>query len=199
MAAKLRAFEISHDARLQALKAKLEKDSISTKARVRSLETEMETWKREIKAMAKSLAETKSRLCSGACAWNGPFFHNLASQILLFAANQKNQNDVSDPQYFQNMLGRGYDTRAPKFRELRNIYEVRSDFDLASKLDGFLSKRNRTIHYSSVEALEEDISIAVKFLADFPVIPAAYHEQATTIKKYSVWKKTFPEGFRATI
>ena len=195
----MRALEISHDAKLRALEtnqAKLEKES---KAKYRNLEIDKETWKKDNKAMAKSLAETKSQLCSGACAWNGPFFHNLASQILLFAANQQPRNDVSDPHYFQNMLGRGCDTRAHKFRELRNIYDVGSDFDLASKLDGFLSKRNRTIHYSCVESLEEDISIAVKLLADFPVISAAYQGQVTTIKKYSVWKKTFPKGFRATM
>mmetsp|Transcript_45438 Transcript_45438/g.95223 ORF Transcript_45438/g.95223 Transcript_45438/m.95223 type:complete len:167 (-) Transcript_45438:143-643(-) len=166
---------------------------------MKNVETEFNTSKIENQAMAKSLADTQSKLCLGACAWNGPFFHNLSSQILLFAANQQPRKDASDPHYFQNIFGRGWEARHPKYRELRNIYGARSDFDLALKLDGFLAKRNRTIYYSSVESLEEDISIAVKLLADFPVISDAHKEQVTTIKKYNVWKKTFPEGFRATV
>ena len=66
----MRALEISHDAKLRALdtnQAKLEKES---KAKYRNFEIDKETWKKENKDMAKSLAETKNQLCSGACAWN---------------------------------------------------------------------------------------------------------------------------------
>jgi hypothetical protein len=116
--------------RATSLEEKLQQLQAASKARVRTLEVDLGTTKAKLETVQKDSTATHATLTLGARAWNGPFIHNLSSQILLFAAHQQPRKDVPNPTYFQTMIGHERTVRDSKYRELCNIYDVHTNLIL---------------------------------------------------------------------
>jgi septal ring factor EnvC (AmiA/AmiB activator) len=78
------------------------------------------------------------RVRQGAAAWNGPFMHSLAAQILLFVKGDQPEKDVAESRYFQHMLTSS--RSGERYRILRNIYDATSNYDLGRELDQVISE-----------------------------------------------------------
>jgi hypothetical protein len=161
---------------------------------------ELTTEKRKLTTVGRELTTVRLSLAEGACAWNRPFFCNLASQILLFAVNQQPRIGVPEPRYFANFVDSrrsesDINAMYAQFGALRDAYNVRSMRDLAVKLDSFLGVRNSKIHYSSVATLEEDVDLAISLIRKFPLISGSNSVQIQTIQEYNNWKLAFPGRF----
>jgi hypothetical protein len=164
------------------------------------LRGELTTEKRKLTTVERELTTVRLSLAEGACAWNRPFFCNLASQILLFAVNQQPRIGVPEPRYFANFVDSrrsesDINAMYAQFGALRDAYNVRSMRDLAVKLDSFLGARNSKIHYSSVATLEEDVDLAISLIRRFPLISGPNSVQIQTIQEYNNWKLAFPGRF----
>ena len=57
-----------------------------------------------MKILEPKVARLEIDLREGAVAWNGPYMHNLAAQILLFVIGDQPKSEVEENHYFQNLL-----------------------------------------------------------------------------------------------
>ena len=152
----------------------------------------LETFQGKVSTLEPKVIKLETDLRKGAVAWNGPFMHNLAAQILLFVRGDQPKSEVDETRYFQNFLPY---SPGDRYWRLRDCYGATDNYSLGRELDEVISKRNSKIHYKSVEDLDDDVRLARSLLKKYPALSAANKHQCITIECYDTWKALFREKF----
>ena len=152
----------------------------------------LEPFEGKVNTLEPKVIKLEIDLREGAVAWNGPFMHNLAAQILLFVRGDQPKSEVAETRYFQNFLPYSPNDR---YWRLRDCYGATDNYSLGRELDEVISKRNSKIHYKSVEDLDDDVRLARSLLKKYPALSAANKHQCITIECYDTWKALFREKF----
>ena len=152
----------------------------------------LEPFEGKVNTLEPKVIKLEIDLREGAVAWNGPFMHNLAAQILLFVRGDQPKSEVEETRYFQNFLPY---SPGDRYWRLRDCYGATDNYSLGRELDEVISKRNSKIHYKSVEDLDDDVRLARSLLKKYPALSAANKHQCITIECYDTWKALFRENF----